>query len=262
MGLDELARQAGPALVGERAHRAYGGEFPLLVKLIDVSALASVQVHPNDEQAERLEGYPHGKTEAWYIISRSPSARFSLGLVPGVTAAGFREAISHGRAQDLLAEPEVRAGDCLFVPPGTVHAAGGGVLLLEVQQSSDITYRVYDWDRVDGKGNRRELHVEKALQVIDFSARPLIFRPEPASDTLSPIFSCGHFAMHEARLASAIPLPAGQECRTGTLLRGTARLAWDGAGMDLRQGDSFIVPAGSAARLEGADALLVISTIL
>ena len=91
MGLDELARQAGPALVGERAHRAYGGEFPLLVKLIDVNALASVQVHPNDEQAERLEGYPHGKTEAWYIISRSPSARFSLGLVPGVTAAGFRD---------------------------------------------------------------------------------------------------------------------------------------------------------------------------
>ena len=251
-GLDRLVQEQGPALLGAAIHERYDGQFPVLIKLIDVNALASVQVHPDDAGAMRLEGWPRGKTEAWYIISRSPQARFSLGLVPGVTSTTFRDAIRAGRAQDLLASPEVRPRDCLFVPPGTVHAAGNGVLLLEVQQSSDITYRVYDWDRVDEKGQKRELHIEKALQVIDFPARPRIFRARDDTDLLNPILSCPYFVMAEVRLASALTLDAGAACAAGTVTGGAAMVQGSGERLAVRAGQSFVIPPGQETRLENA----------
>jgi mannose-6-phosphate isomerase len=261
ISLGDLVREAGADLLGKEILRAYNGEFPLLVKLIDVNALASVQVHPDDEQARRLEGYPRGKAEAWYIIERGENARFSLGMVPGVTPESLRTALLQGRAQQLLESPEVRGGDCLFVPPGTVHAAGNGVLLLEVQQSCDITYRVYDWDRVDAEGRRRELHVEKALQVIDFRARPQIFRAPAGVDSLNRLLTCPFFEMFELALDSGIALPPRPSCATGTLVHGTCRLGYDGGQVALACGDSFVVPAGTAAKLDQGKAK-VIYTIL
>lgn len=248
--LDELVRRAGAELLGARVHQKYGGGFPLLVKLIDVNSLASVQVHPNDEQAQRLEGYPWGKTEAWYIIDRTPGARFFLGLVPGTTPDGLRDALASGKALSLLASPEVKAGDCLLVPPGTVHAAGEGVFLLEIQQSSDITYRVYDWDRRDQKGQTRELHVEKAVQVIDFAARPRIYRAEKKLDAPSRILACGLFVIDEIRVSRGVELPGRGSCTTGTLVEGELRLAAEGTRLDLRCGDSFVIPAETSVRLE------------
>jgi mannose-6-phosphate isomerase len=261
MSLAELTKQAGAALLGDAVFARYAGEFPVLVKLIDVSSLASVQVHPDDEQARRLEGFPRGKTEAWYIIERSPAARFFLGLTPGVTPASFRAALAEGRARELLAAPEVAAGDCLLVPPGTIHACGEGVLLLEVQQSCDITYRVYDWDRVDEQGRRRELHLEKALQVIDFSARPSIHRPESRPDALNRILTCGQFDLFEARLVSRVSLPALASCATGTLVEGSCRLIADKTRLDLGCGDSFVVPANVAAELAGGPATVVLTIV-
>ena len=259
--LDELARRAGADLLGRRVYEKYGGIFPVLVKLIDVNSLASIQVHPNDEQARRLEGYPWGKTEAWYIIARSPEASFFLGLAPGVTAHSLRAALGEGNARSLLASPPVAAGDCLFVPPGTVHAAGGGVLLLEIQQSSDITYRVYDWDRVDEKGSRRELHVDKAVEVIDFAARPGILRAEQRFDALSRIVACDLFEMHEVRLAAGIALPPRESCATGTLVEGSLRLLAGETRIDMRCGDSFVIPAGVGSRLEGGPATVIMTFI-
>ena len=259
--LSDLVRDAGKELLGADAHRKYGGEFPLLVKLIDVNALASVQVHPNDAQAKALEGYPRGKTEAWYIIDRSESARFSLGLVEGTTEETFRAAIAGGRAQEMLAAPEVRPGDCLFVPPGMVHAAGNGVLLLEVQQSCDITYRVYDWDRVDAQGRGRELHVENALQVIDFKARPRVCRAAPVADVLSPIVACDFFTLWEARLDSGMDLPARPAFATGTVISGACALDSDAARIDLECGDSFVIPARTPARLGGGKATIVFTSL-
>ena len=255
--LADLVREAGADLLGAGIHRRYGGEFPLLVKLIDVNSLASVQVHPNDEQARALEGYPRGKTEAWYIIARGDNARFSLGLVPGATAESFRAALVHGRAQELLGSPEVATGDCLFVPPGTVHAAGNGVLLLEVQQSCDITYRVYDWDRVDVEGRRRELHVEKAMQVVDFQARPQVFHAPPGADSLNRLLACDFFEMFEIVLASGIDLPLRPACATGTLVQGSCILDSNGMTVELACGDSFIIPARAPARLGRGRAKIV-----
>jgi mannose-6-phosphate isomerase len=261
MPLDELVGKAGPDLLGRRVHARYGGTFPLLVKLIDVSALASVQVHPNDEQARRLEGYPWGKTEAWYIIERSPQAVFCLGVQPGVTADSFRTAIAGGNARSLLCSPEVAAGDCLFVPPGTVHAAGNGVLLLEIQQSSDITYRVYDWDRMDSQGNKRELHVDKALQVIDFSSQPKISRADGKPDSLERILSSDLFQVEEANVRTSIILPARESFSTGTFIQGDGRLASADTVLDLRCGDSFVVPAGVEARMEGGPARVIMTFV-
>ncbi len=261
MSLADLTVRAGAALLGDGVFARYGGEFPVLVKLIDVNSLASVQVHPNDEQASRLEGFPRGKTEAWYIIDRAPSAHFFLGLAPGATPASFRAALETGQARGLLASPEVAPGDCLLVPPGTIHACGEGVLLLEVQQSCDITYRVYDWDRMDERGRRRELHLEKALQVIDFSARPSIHRPESRPDALNRILTCGQFEMFEARLATRVPLPARPACATGTLIEGSCRLVAGETRIDLGCGDSFVVPASVAAELEGGPATVILTVV-
>jgi mannose-6-phosphate isomerase len=261
MPLDELTRAAGKDLLGERVHARYGGLFPLLIKLIDVNALASIQVHPNDEQARRMEGDPWGKTEAWFIVARQPSAIFCLGMVPGATPESLRAALEAGTARSLLATPKVEAGDCLLVPPGTVHAAGNGVLLLEVQQSSDVTYRVYDWDRVDETGRKRELHVEKALQVIDFSARAQIFRGAAESDSLNPVLTCEHFQMYDARLAARIPLPPREACSTGTVVEGSCRLAAGDGALAIPPGGSFVIPAGAESALEGSGARVIFTVM-
>lgn len=124
------------------------------------------------------------------------------------------------------------------------------MFLLEIQQSSDITYRVYDWDRRDEKGRARELHVEKAVQVIDFSARPRIYRAEERLDAPSRILSCGLFVIDEIRVSRAVELPGRDSCAAGTVIEGELRLASEGARLDLRRGDSFVIPAQTSARLE------------
>jgi mannose-6-phosphate isomerase len=145
-----------------------GGHFPLLVKYIDASQTLSVQVHPGEEAAARLGG--RAKAEAWYILAAEPGATIYLGLQPGTTAAQLRAALERGAVEELVLRVPARPGDLLPVPPGTVHAIGAGVLLAEVQQPSDTTYRVYDWGRVGLDGRPRELHVAQALESIDFRA--------------------------------------------------------------------------------------------
>src|SRR5262245_43683451 len=158
------------------------GRFPLLLKFIHARYPLSVQVHPSDAKARELEGPAAvGKTEAWVVLEAAPSSRLYTGLNPGVTPDQLGDAIQTGKVEDLLYMHEALSGDCVFLQAGTVHAIGAGVLLFEVQQSSDLTYRLYDWGRVDPKtGNSRELHVEKGLASADFSAGPC--RPESVTD--------------------------------------------------------------------------------
>ena len=242
--LDELVRKAGPDLLGARAFKTYGDAFPLLVKLVDATLLPSVQVHPNDEQARRIEGSPWGKTEVWYVIHRAPDARFLVGLAPEATPQGLREAVESGDPEPLLVSAKASPGDCILIPPGTVHAAGQGVLFLEIQQSSDITYRVYDWNRKD-----RELHLDKALQVIDFSARPRIFHADRRDNALGRLLG-GQFEIFEARVATGVDVPARASCAAGTVVQGDLRLLAGNTRLDLRCGDSFVVPAATKYRLE------------
>lgn len=159
----------GADLVGRRAQPMLDrGKFPLLIKVLDANKPLSVQVHPNDEYAGTHENGELGKTEMWYILHAEPEAYLIYGLTPNVTRDLFREALEAGELEKCLHKLPVRAGDAVFIPAGSLHAIMDGILLAEIQQNSDTTYRVYDWNRVGADGKPRPLHVDKALDVINF----------------------------------------------------------------------------------------------
>ncbi len=147
-------------------------EFPLLVKFIDAQEWLSVQVHPDDKLAAQLEGQPRGKTECWYVVDAAPGAQIAYGLSEALDARSFRQVIEAGRVREVLQYVDVAPGDFISVPAGTLHALGPGVLVYELQQTSDTTYRVYDWDRVGLDGKPRELHIEKSLICTRYDVRP------------------------------------------------------------------------------------------
>lgn len=247
-------------LMGSAAIGSSDAEFPLLVKLIDVEGIASLQVHPDDEQARSIEGYPRGKTEAWYILSRSDEAECYVGLAPGIDRRSFVSAIERSRFEECLNRIHPAAGDCIFLPPGTVHACGRGVLLLEIQQSCDLTYRVYDWGRTDAFGRKRELHVEKALQVIDFAARPVISRALE-SDRIAPLVSTPGFTIGELRITENLILPVSESFMAMTAVEGSCVLAWDEGSFSLPAGTSAVVPAQMQVEFRGSSCKLVVASM-
>lgn len=169
--LRQLMQEDREALLG-RAAKQYT-TFPWLVKFLDAADWLSVQVHPDDELVQALWPGEGGKTEAWYVLDAAPSSRIYAGLLPGVGAKELRAALAAGTVAECLHTFTPRAGDCVFLPAGTVHAVGGGVLMAEVQQTSDATFRLYDWDRIDKEGRRRELHIEQAMKCIDWKRGPV-----------------------------------------------------------------------------------------
>jgi mannose-6-phosphate isomerase len=165
--LTELLEQYHEDLLGKSVAERFGNEFPLLFKFIDASKDLSVQLHPNNTVAkERHNSF--GKTEMWYILNTEKDARLILGFNREMDKSTYMKYLSEGNITDILHSEEVKEGDAFFIAPGTVHAIGAGVLLAEIQQTSDITYRIYDWDRPGTNGKMRELHTDLALDVIDF----------------------------------------------------------------------------------------------
>jgi mannose-6-phosphate isomerase len=156
-------------LVGDKVFDRFGEEFPLLIKYIDARDKLSIQVHPSDELAAVRHG-AFGKTEMWYVLACEPGAELLIGFREGVTREIYEAAVADGTVGSLLNRVPVKPGDAYFIPAGTVHAIGAGILLAEIQQTSDVTYRVFDWNRTDAEGNPRELHTELALDAIDFAA--------------------------------------------------------------------------------------------
>lgn len=191
--LSELLEVYMGDLMGERNFDAYGPEFPLLVKFIDAREKLSVQVHPDDKLAGKRYG-SFGKTEMWYVIEADPGAGLYVGFKEGVTRENYERAVEAGDVDRLLRFYPVKAGDAFFIPAGTVHAIGGGVLLAEIQQSSDCTYRIFDWNRTDGSGNPRELHTAEALGAIHFGedAQYQILYPAAHNKTV-PLVRDEHF---------------------------------------------------------------------
>lgn len=165
--LIEVVKEYGAEILGERVSEKYDGKLPLLVKFIDAEKDLSIQVHPNDEMAQRVHG-KFGKTEMWYIIDAKPGAYLYAGFKQEITPYEYQKRVEDGSICDVLAKHEVHAGDVFFLPAGRVHAIGGGILLAEVQQSSDVTYRIFDYGRLGLDGKPRELHTELAAQALDF----------------------------------------------------------------------------------------------
>ncbi|MCI7338604.1 MAG: class I mannose-6-phosphate isomerase [Bacteroidales bacterium] len=154
-------------LVGDAVYERYGNEFPLLVKLIDAAQHLSIQVHPNDDiAAERHQSW--GKTEMWYVLDAAPDAFIVAGFTRAIDKAEYLKLVSENRLEEVLQKHPVSKGDVFFIPAGCVHSIGAGCVLLEIQQTSDITYRIYDYNRTDANGNPRELHTDLAVDAIDF----------------------------------------------------------------------------------------------
>lgn len=197
VSLHELVRLRRDELLGPVG--LDGGRFPLLVKFIDAAQTLSVQVHPNEEAAAALGG--RAKNEAWFVLQADPNAQLYLGLKEGVDAEGLAAAIDDGSVEKLLVAHRPNVGEMVHVKPGTFHAIGAGMLLAEVQQPSDTTYRVYDWGRVGLDGMPRQLHVEQAQKCVDFDSRPAMVRTN---------LDAGHFSIRSLALA-----PDDQEELTG-----------------------------------------------
>ncbi len=166
--LKELIGEYQAELVGNSVYEKFGNEFPLLVKYIDANDDLSIQVHPDDELAKQRHN-SFGKTEMWYIIQADEGAKLISGFNRQLTKEEYQEYFNSGRLMEILNQEDAEAGDVFFLPAGRVHTIGKGLLLAEIQQTSDITYRIYDFDRKDAQGNTRELHVEEALDAIDYS---------------------------------------------------------------------------------------------
>jgi len=207
LSLPQVLERFGSDLVG--AHSAdmlMRGAFPLLVKILDAREDLSVQVHPDDAYACAHEGGELGKTEMWYILYAEPGAELIHGLRPGVTPGSFRAALRDGCLPTQLRTVQVRPGDAVFVPSGTVHALRSGIMTVEIQQNSDTTYRVYDWDRVGADGKPRELHVDRALEVIAFGPQPEalvrpVLRRKPGGVRVESLVSCDKFDVERVTLA-------------------------------------------------------------
>ncbi len=233
--LDEYIKKA-PTVLGTGC---LADTLPVIVKLIDASLDLSLQVHPDDETARALEGGV-GKTEMWYVVDSTPNARIYCGLKDGVTREGLHSAIEKGRADGEILSHKSKRGDVFFVDAGTVHAIGAGNLILEVQQCSNITYRLYDWGRVDKNGKSRELHIEKGLLSTKFEGRKRRCTPK-VSDGSRLLAACPFFAVYERKIDSAYQgLVDGTSYEINTLVSGEIIIN----GITLKAGESIFMPAG------------------
>lgn len=191
--LPELINTYKAELLGGKVYEKYGSEFPLLFKLIDANDDLSIQVHPNDEFAGKRHN-SFGKTEMWYVLNASKDACLVIGFNEDTEKDKYVASVENGTVENLLQKVSVQAGDVFFIPAGLVHAIGKGVVVAEIQQSSDVTYRIYDYKRKDDKGNERELHTEQAVDVIDYSASksPKTAYKIVENETV-PLVECAYF---------------------------------------------------------------------
>ena len=170
LSLQQLIEAYGTELLGTEVLRRFGAEFPILIKFIDANRDLSIQLHPGDELARKRHN-SFGKTEMWYVMEADPGAELIIGFNRDTNPEEYQEALNSGSLLELLHHEPVREGDAFFINSGKIHAIGAGILLAEIQQSSDVTYRVYDFGRVDAQGNPRELHTELALDAMDYSMK-------------------------------------------------------------------------------------------
>jgi mannose-6-phosphate isomerase len=253
--LAEIVAERPEAALGERGLAATGGRrvFPLLVKLIDANDDLSIQVHPDDVAAARESGGQSlGKTEAWWVLDAQPGSVLYLGLQPGATLEELTAASRGGTgAAHLLRRVPARPNTLVFLPAGTVHALGAGVLVYEIQQPSALTYRLDDWGRVDATGHPREMHVEQGLAVADAASRPAPIPPVPlpsASGRRQLLVACRYFALERIALVAGeeVAIIADQSPQTITALHGAVEVTADDATVSLAAGQTAVLLADAA----------------
>lgn len=250
--LRQLMEAHGSKLLGDRVSPTPDGRFPLLLKLIDAGDILSVQVHPDDEQAIRLGEPDVGKTEMWHVLEADMGATLTSGLCAGVTQAGFSRRLRQGDVAPLLRRFAVAPGDSVFVAAGTIHAIGAGILLAEIQQNSDITYRLFDWNRVGADGQPRELHIDKALAVLDFSAahggRVAPLRYTEGTVVREVLSACRYFAAEKVSLHGEADFNTGGTSFHIVLsLEAPLTLRTENNACELRPGAAALIPGAAGA---------------
>jgi len=244
--LHRLLQDRGKNLLGRHRHHE---RFPLLFKFLDAQQRLSVQVHPDDEAAVRLDPPDLGKTEAWVILDAQPGSVLYAGLKEGVDRATLEHEIGRGDVESLLHRIEPNVGDCIFLPAGVVHAACEGLLIAEVQQASDTTFRLFDWNRLDKHGEPRTLHVAQSLCAIDFDRGPVHPQTAEATDRphVSRLVDCDKFIMD--RWEFDTPQTAGDDDRFHLLVAidGSVRIETDPAAEPLCKGQTALLPAAVGA---------------
>ncbi len=243
--LHELVREHPVELLGRHASC---GRFPLLFKFLDAAETLSVQVHPNDSQSARIAAGGCGKSEAWVILLAEPDSRMFIGLNSEVDRVTLERHLAAGTVEQCLHSITVQPGDVISVPAGTVHAIGAGIALAEIQQSNDMTFRLFDWNRRDAQGRPRELHIEQALQCIDFSCGPVSLhlpREIPSVDHRHEVLvQNGHFLWRRHRSTGRkFQLPDEDRCRIVSLIAGQANVQSDSSRESLAVGESLLIPA-------------------
>lgn len=255
-GLDELLNMHGEKLQGTHVQ----GTFPLLLKLLDAREPLSVQVHPDDAYAGKNENGKLGKTEAWLILDAQPGAQLVYGVKDGTTKEELLEASKKGKAvESLLRKVTVKPGDVCFIPAGCVHAIGAGIVLYEIQQSSDVTYRFYDWDRTDTQGNKRELHLEKAIAVTDVTCQLSPVSSNSQMEEVATLLENPVFTLQKLTVSGSLSLlPDESRFRILTALDAIT-LNSGGNILLMKKGDTVLIPASSPKIVLKGEGKLILS---
>ncbi len=235
--------------------------YPLLVKILDADDNLSVQVHPDDAYARKVEKQPYGKTECWYVLQADSGSELILGH-HAKTKEELAKMMDEGKWDQLLQRIPVKAGDFVYVPSGTIHAIGKGIVILETQQSSDITYRVYDYDRTDSHGNTRELHLEKAKEVTNIPHQASVFDQKQSQiDDLQikQLVKEHYFTVYHWKVNGQVTKQLDADFLQCSVISGKAEIEINGQSFAIQKGDHFILPHGITSYRLAGDAELIVS---
>lgn len=245
--LGQLVREHGPELFGsERVPTDQQGEpqFPLLLKFLDANRTLSVQVHPNDAQGAKLSPPDLGKTEAWLVLATEPGSKIYAGLKEGIDRDALASATEAGECDQCLHVIEPSVGDCAFIPAGTVHALGEGLVIAEIQQASNTTFRLFDWNRVGKDGQPRPLHITQSLDVTDYQRGPVVPHvPAQIADGIERLVDCDKFVLDRRKVTGEQRIDSTGRFRLLSTLAGEATLTVDGKQIPLPLGQTVLLPA-------------------
>lgn len=252
--LNQLVRDMKGRLVGEANYQRFGDEFPLLIKFIDARQDLSIQVHPTDEIAHR-QGRERGKTEMWYVMDSEPDAKLYNGLKLQITPEQYKQMVADDTICDALAQYSVKEGDCFFIPAGRIHAIGAGCFLAEIQQTSDVTYRIYDFKRKDKDGNYRQLHTQEASESINYTVLD-DYRThyQPRTNESQLLVECPYFTTAVYDLTETMTIDYSELDSFVILIgmKGEGTLTIDGETVAFSAGETILIPASAQeVRTEG-----------
>ncbi|MCV9933888.1 class I mannose-6-phosphate isomerase [Flavobacterium sp. LS1R47] len=259
--LTELIEKLPNEILGTRVYKRFGNQFPLLFKYLDAREDLSIQVHPNDELAkERHNSF--GKTEMWYVMQADADARIIVGFKEDSSKEEYLENLTNNTLVSILDDVKVKAGDVFFLETGTVHAIGAGLVVAEIQQTSDITYRLYDFDRVDAQGNKRELHVDLALDAINYNKVDTHKKYQNILNESNVVVDCPYFTTNFIPLNGEVKVnKKGDTFTVYMCIEGVFEIGYENAIYQYKKGDTVLIPAAIDAYVLKGEASILEVTI-